>query len=82
MYLYNLTLQPATHTVQAVIGAFSGSRQQEVVVGHGQSIELLRVNAAGERLTQLLEHNVFGVVRSLAAFRVTGATKDYLSTLR
>ncbi|KAL7746725.1 pre-mRNA-splicing factor rse1 [Sorochytrium milnesiophthora] len=79
MHLYNITLQPPTHVVQAVVGSFSGaSKQQEIVLAKPYALEMVTVDAATGKVTQLLEQNVFGVVRSVAAFRLIGARKDYL----
>ncbi|KAG6836241.1 pre-mRNA-splicing factor rse1, partial [Arthromyces matolae] len=42
MHLYNLTLQPPTAVTQAIVGNFSGARQQEIIVSQGTRLELLR----------------------------------------
>ena len=42
MHLYNLTLQPATAATHAIVGNFSGARQQELIVSRGSRLELLR----------------------------------------
>uniref|UniRef100_A0A0E0JVA8 DNA damage-binding protein 1 n=1 Tax=Oryza punctata TaxID=4537 RepID=A0A0E0JVA8_ORYPU len=91
MYLYSLTLQRATGAVCAVIGSFSGrdskkssssgsssSSTQEIAVARGTTLELLRPDPETGRLRTLLSVDVFGAIRSLAQFRLTGATKDYL----
>ncbi|CAA6670468.1 unnamed protein product [Spirodela intermedia] len=63
MYLYSLTLQRATGVVCAVNGSFT--------------LELLRPDEAG-RIQILHSVEVFGAIRSLAQFRLTGSQKDYL----
>ena len=78
MHLYNLTLQPASNVTGAVVGQFSGTRQQEVVVARGGRLELLQVEPQEGRLSRVLQQPVFGNVRSLACFRLTGGSKDYL----
>ncbi|KAJ3364964.1 Splicing factor 3B subunit 3 [Allomyces javanicus] len=81
MHLYNLTLQGATAIKHAVVGSFAGGRTQEMVLAKGGSLELVRVEIAPDesaRLVQLIETPVFGVIRSLASFRVTGGSKDYI----
>ena len=75
MHLYNLTLQTATAVTQAIVGNFSGVRQQEIIVSHGLRLELLRVDAQTGKLSVALATDVFGSIRSLAAFRLTGGTK-------
>ncbi len=75
MQLYNLTLQKPTAVYQAVHGSFSGSRQQEICVGRGKVLELLRPDHTTGKMHTLVSHEVFGIIRSLLAFRLTGGTK-------
>ena len=75
MHLYNLTLQPPTATTQAIVGNFSGARQQEIIVSHGTRLELLRPDAQTGKVATVIATDVFGSIRSLAAFRLTGGTK-------
>ncbi|KAF8512400.1 CPSF A subunit region-domain-containing protein [Gautieria morchelliformis] len=77
MHLYNLTLQPPTAVTQAIVGNFSGVRQQEIIISRGTRLELLRPDVQTGKITTVLAHDVFGSIRSLAAFRLTGGTKDY-----
>lgn len=78
MYLYNLTLQRATGITHAVHGNFSGSKMQEILVSRGKSLELLRPDPNTGKVHTLLTVEVFGIIRSLMAFRLTGGTKDYI----
>lgn len=75
MHLYNLTLQPPTATTQAIVGNFSGARQQEIIVSHGTRLELLRPDPQTGKVATVIATDVFGSIRSLAAFRLTGGTK-------
>ncbi|KAK1265384.1 hypothetical protein QJS04_geneDACA017915 [Acorus gramineus] len=78
MYLYNLTLQRPTGVVCAVNGSFiGGGKSQEIVVARGKSIDLLRPDESGKMQT-IHSVDVFGAVRSLVQFRLTGSHKDYL----
>ncbi|KAK0448811.1 mono-functional DNA-alkylating methyl methanesulfonate N-term-domain-containing protein [Armillaria borealis] len=77
MHLYNLTLQPPTAITQAIVGNFSGARQQEIIVSHGTRLELLRPDPQTGKVSTVIATDVFGSIRSLAAFRLTGGTKDY-----
>ncbi|KAJ3923468.1 CPSF A subunit region-domain-containing protein [Lentinula edodes] len=77
MHLYNLTLQPPTAITQAIVGNFSGVRQQEIITSHGTRLELLRPDPQTGKVATILSTDVFGSIRSLAAFRLTGGTKDY-----
>ncbi|GMR55853.1 hypothetical protein PMAYCL1PPCAC_26048 [Pristionchus mayeri] len=79
MHLYNLTLQSQTAINQAVHGAFSGtSKVQEIAIGRGNVIQLLYCDPKTGKIQTLCNHEVFGIVRSLMAFRLTGGTKDFL----
>lgn len=75
MYLYNLTLQKATGITHAVHGSFSGQKIQEILISRGKSLELLRPDPNTGKIHTLLTTEVFGVIRSLIAFRLTGGTK-------
>ncbi|KAF9073666.1 CPSF A subunit region-domain-containing protein [Rhodocollybia butyracea] len=77
MHLYNLTLQPPTAITQAVVGNFSGVRQQEIIASHGTRLELLRPDPQTGKVATIISTDVFGSIRSLASFRLTGGTKDY-----
>ena len=75
MHLYNLTLQPPTAATQAIVGNFSGARTQEIIVARGTRLELLRPDVQTGKLSTVIASDVFGSIRSLAAFRLTGSTK-------
>ena len=75
MHLYNLTLQPSTAITHAIVGNFSGARQQEIIVSHGTRLELLRPDVQTGKLSTVVATDVFSSIRSLAAFRLTGGTK-------
>ncbi|KAI0786785.1 CPSF A subunit region-domain-containing protein [Abortiporus biennis] len=77
MHLYNLTLQPPTAITQAIVGNFSGARHQEIIVSRGTRLELLRPDVQTGKVSTVIASDVFGEIRSLAAFRLTGGTKDY-----
>ena len=75
MDLYNLTLQPPTATTQAIVRNFSGAQQQEIIVSHGTHLELLRPDAQTGKVSTVIATDVFGSIRSLAAFHLMGGTK-------
>ncbi|KAH8814685.1 CPSF A subunit region-domain-containing protein [Flagelloscypha sp. PMI_526] len=77
MHLYNITLQPPTAALQAIVGNFSGARQQEIIISHGTRLELLRPDPQTGKVTTVISSDVFGSIRTLAVFRLTGGTKDY-----
>ncbi|XP_069113923.1 splicing factor 3B subunit 3 [Argopecten irradians] len=78
MYLYNLTLQRSTGISSAIHGNFSGSKLQEVVVSRGKMLELLRHDPNTGKIYPILSVEVFGMIRSLMPFRLTGGNKDYI----
>ncbi|KAF9010785.1 mono-functional DNA-alkylating methyl methanesulfonate N-term-domain-containing protein [Cyathus striatus] len=75
MHLYNLTLQPPTASLQAIVGNFSGARQQEIIISRGTRLELLRPDPTTGKVSTVIATDVFGSIRSLATFRLTGGTK-------
>ncbi|RVX13675.1 Spliceosome-associated protein 130 B [Vitis vinifera] len=77
MYLYSLTLQQATGIVCAINGNFSGGKSQEIVVARGKVLDLLRPDENG-KIQTILSVEIFGAIRSLAQFRLTGSQKDYI----
>ena len=78
MFLYNLTLQRATGVTHAVHGSFSGTKQQEIVVARGKILELLRPDPNSGKVYTLLTTEIFGVIRSVIPFRLTGGSKGDL----
>lgn len=76
MHLLNYSLLPSSSITLACVGQFSGTKQQEICVSRGATrIELLRTDPQTGKLESLKEHEVFGTVRSLAPFKLTGGTK-------
>lgn len=71
VYLYNVTLQRPTGIVQAAYGNFSGPKAQEIIVGKGKVLELFRPDENG-KMQSILAVDIFGVIRSLLPFRLTG----------
>lgn len=82
MHLYNLTLQGPSAITQAIVGNFSGIRQQEIIVSRGTSLELLRPDSSTGKISTVLAQDAFGTIRSIAAFRLTGGTKGEHSRSR
>jgi hypothetical protein len=61
----------------AIYGNFSAPKAQELVVSRGRSLELLRPND-NAKLVTILATEAFGCIRSLAAYRLTGAQRDHI----
>lgn len=78
MHLYSLTLQRGTGITHAVHGNFSGAKLPEIIVSRGKTLELMRPDPNTGKVHSLLACEIFGVVRSLMAFRLTGGSKDYV----
>lgn len=78
MFLYGLTLQRSNCITHAVHGNFSGTKQQEIAVARGKLLELLKPDTSTGKVHSLITLEVYGEIRSLMAFRLTGGTKDYL----
>ncbi|XP_074601621.1 splicing factor 3b subunit 3 [Brevipalpus obovatus] len=78
MHLYNMTLQRATGITHAIHGSFSGTKNQEIAVSRGKVLELLRPDISTGKIHTLVSVEVFGIIRSMMAFRLTGGSKDYL----
>jgi len=72
MHLYNLTLQRATAITHAIFGNFSAPKVQEIVVARGKILELLRPNDFNGKVQTVLSMEMFGTIRSVVPFRLTG----------
>lgn len=85
MYLYNLTLKQPTAITHAVVGQFSTNRDDykkghfEIAVAKGKILEILKPDESTGKLQSIISVNVFGLIRSIAAFRLTGGFRDYLA---
>ena len=75
MFLYSLTVQPPTNVTQAVLGQFSGTKEQHVAVASGSRLSLLRPDPSQGKVVTLLSHDIFGIIRAMAAFRLAGSNK-------
>lgn len=75
MFLYSLTLQAPTNVTQAVLGQFSGTKEQNIVTASGSRLTLLRPDPSQGKVITLLSHDIFGIIRSMAAFRLAGSNK-------
>lgn len=75
MFMYSLTIQPPSNVVQAVLGQFAGTKEQLIASASGSHLSLLRPDPSQGKVVTLLSHDVFGIIRSLAAFRLAGSNK-------
>ncbi|KAK9127165.1 hypothetical protein Syun_015962 [Stephania yunnanensis] len=56
---------------------FIGGKSQEIVVARGKVLDLIRPDENG-KIQTVHSVEVFGAIRSLAQFRLTGSQKDYI----
>ena len=75
MFMYSLTIQPPTAITQAILGQFAGTKEQQIVTASGSRLTLHRPDPVQGKITTVLSHDTFGIVRSLATFRLAGSNK-------
>ncbi|KAL2812489.1 CPSF A subunit region-domain-containing protein [Aspergillus granulosus] len=78
MFMYSLTIQPPTAITQAILGQFAGTKEQQIVTASGSKLTIHRPDPTQGKVTPLYSQDVFGIIRSLAAFRLAGSNKDYI----
>ncbi|KAK4163512.1 Pre-mRNA-splicing factor rse1 [Cladorrhinum sp. PSN259] len=78
MFMYSLTIQPPTTISQALLGQFSGTKEQQIITASGSRLTLLQPDPRQGKVNTILSHDVFGIIRSIAAFRLAGSHKDYI----
>jgi splicing factor 3B subunit 3 len=81
MFMYSLTIQPPTAIVQATLGQFSGTKEQQIVTASGSRLTIHRPDPAQGKITPIYTQDVFGIIRTLAAFRLAGSNKGMHSSL-
>lgn len=75
MFMYSLTIQPPTAVTQAILGQFAGTKEQQIVTASGSKLTIHRPDPAQGKVTPIFSQDVFGIIRSLAAFRLAGGSK-------
>ena len=75
MFMYSLTIQPPTSVTQAILGQFAGTKEQQIVTASGSRLTIHRPDPQLGKVSTILSHDVFGIVRTLAAFRLAGSNK-------
>jgi len=79
MFMYNLTIQPPSAITQAILGQFAGTKEQQIVTAQGSRITIHRPDPTQGNISTILSQDVFGIVRTLAAFRLAGSNKGMYS---
>ena len=75
MFLYSLTIQPPTTISHALLGQFSGTKEQQIITASGSRLTLLQPDPRQGKVNTLLSHDIFGIIRSIASFRLAGSHK-------
>ncbi|KAA8649703.1 hypothetical protein EYZ11_003350 [Aspergillus tanneri] len=78
MFMYSLTIQAPSAVTQAILGQFAGTKEQQIVTASGSRLTIHRPDPAQGKVTPIFSQDVFGIIRSLAAFRLAGSSKDYI----
>jgi splicing factor 3B subunit 3 len=80
MFMYSLTIQPPTAVTQAILGQFAGTKEQQIVTASGSRLTLHRPDPSQGKIVTALSTDVFGIIRTLAAFRLAGSNKGKSSS--
>ncbi len=75
IFLYSLTIQSPTIITQAILGQFSGTKEQQIITASGSRLTLLRPDPTHGKVVTLVSHEIFGIIRCLASFRLAGSNK-------
>ena len=75
-----MTLQPATAIQSAIAAQFMGVKEQQLLTATGSRLTLYRPDARNSVVVPFMSHDVFGIIRAMAAFRVAGGSKGMLNT--
>jgi len=76
--MYSLTLQPPTAATQAILGQFGGTKEQHIITASGSRLTLHRPDSTLGKVVPVFSHDVFGIIRTMAAFRLAGSNKGTL----
>jgi len=80
--MYSLTLRPSSAVTQAIIGQFAGTKEQQILTAQGSRLVLQRLDASLGKVVPVVGHDVFGIIRTLAAFRLAGSNRGKLFPTR
>lgn len=80
MFMYSLTIQPPTAITQAILGQFAGTKEQQIVTASGSKLTIHRPDPTQGKITPLYTQDVFGIIRTLAVFRLAGSSKGMYSS--
>src|SRR5271168_4149699 len=75
MFMYSLTIQPPSAITQAILGQFAGTKEQQIVTASGSRLTIHRPDATQGKVSAIFSQDCFGIIRTLAAFRLAGSSK-------
>ena len=75
MFLYSLTIQPPTTITQALLGQFTGTKEQQIITASGSRLTLLQPDPKLGKVLTILSHDIFGIIRAISLFRLAGSHK-------
>lgn len=78
LHLYSVTLQKPTSIVKSILGNFSGTSTQEIVIARGSYLELYQTDKDTEKLELQHSYNFFAIIRAIAPFRIAGSKQDHI----
>ncbi|KAF5628939.1 pre-mRNA-splicing factor rse-1 [Fusarium sp. NRRL 52700] len=78
MFLYSLSLQSPTAISQAIVGHFSGTKEQQILTVSGSILTLHPPDPTLGKVQPFLSHDLFSIIRSIVSFRLAGSSKDYI----
>ena len=78
MHLYSVALSETTAIVHSILGSFTEPNADELVFAKGKVIELCSIDAITGKVKLVMRQEVFGLVRSIIAFRLMGMQKDFV----
>jgi len=85
MFMYSLTIQPPSAITQALVGQFTGAKDQQIVMASGSRLTLMTLETEKDKqigkTVHLLTHDVFGIIRAISSFRLAGSHKGELARL-
>ncbi|CCH46158.1 Pre-mRNA-splicing factor [Wickerhamomyces ciferrii] len=79
LHLYNLTLQRQSNSLKSCVGNFSGKKTQEIITATSNSLIVYKPNVETGKLVNLLNVQIFAIIRSMENFKIAGSGKDYLA---
>jgi splicing factor 3B subunit 3 len=79
MHFYNLSLETTNSINCAIIGTFTGTKQELLLLARNQYLELYKIDKNTGVLICLLQWPIFGIIRSMTRFRIPGSQKDLVA---